>query len=75
MTTTFLDICDNFVLQRKFIRETGPNNDRLHEQFRTWLHENHTLTDNLDQIVAEDQLIDYEAMFAQLNQAENTDYS
>ena len=69
------DIYDNFVPQRKFIREARPNNDKLHEQFRAWLDEYPTLTDDL---VAEDQLADYgrgDPMFAQVEQAENTDYS
>ena len=47
---------------RNFIREARPNSDKLHEQFRTWLDENPTSNVDLDQIVAEDQLIDYEEM-------------
>ena len=60
--------------QRKFIREARPNSDKLHEQFRTWLDENPTLTGDLDQVVAEDQLVNYEngdPMFAQVEEATN----
>lgn len=46
--------------QGKFIREARPNSDKLHEQFKTWLDKSPTSSMDLDQIVTEDQLIDYE---------------
>ena len=66
------------ISQRKFIREARPNSDKLHEQFRTWLDENPTLTVDLDQVVAEDQLIDYgrdDPMFANVEPGANNDLS
>ena len=46
----------------------------MSRQFRTWLDENPTLTGDLDQVVAEDQLVNYEngdPMFAQVEEATN----
>ena len=65
-------ICNTMMFinfMRKFIREARPNSDKLHEQFRTWLDENPTLTGNL-----EDQLVNYEngdPIFAQVEEATN----
>ena len=44
-------------IQRKYIREENPENDKLHEKFRQWLDNNPTL--DSDVVAEEDRSYDY----------------
>ena len=44
-------------IQRKYIREENPENDKLHEKFRQWLDNHPTL--DIDAVAEEDRLYEY----------------